>query len=122
MTLPNVTYREVNDEQTGHISKVVVDSRDRTKSPTIEILDDDGNVLKSYAIPSRAQLRVDDNDQVGVGTALVKIPRDLGRMSDITGGLPRVTELFEARSPQNPAVVSDIDGIVSFEKQKRGQE
>ncbi len=119
--LPNVTYREVNDEQTGHITKVVVDSRDRTKSPTIEVVDDKGDVLKLYNIPSRAQLRVDDNDLVGVGTPLVKIPRDLGRMRDITGGLPRVTELFEARAPQNPAVVSDIDGYISFEKHKRGQ-
>jgi len=119
--LPNVTYREVNDEQTGHITKVVVDSRDRTKSPTIEIVDDDGDVLKIYNIPTKAQLRVDDNEVVGVGTPLVKIPRDLGRMRDITGGLPRVTELFEARAPQNPAIVSEIDGIISFEKQKRGQ-
>ncbi|MFP4527575.1 MAG: DNA-directed RNA polymerase subunit beta', partial [Candidatus Kapaibacterium sp.] len=117
----NVTYREVNDETTGHISKVVIDSRDRTKSPSIEVLDDDGAVLKTYNIPTRAQIRVDDNEIVGVGTSLAKIPRDLGRMRDITGGLPRVTELFEARSPQNPAVVSEIDGIVSFEKHKRGQ-
>jgi DNA-directed RNA polymerase subunit beta' len=119
--LPNVTYREVNDEQTGHITKVVVDSRDRTKSPTIEIVDEDGDVLKIYNIPTKAQLRVDDADEVGIGTPLVKIPRDLGRMRDITGGLPRVTELFEARAPQNPAIVSEIDGIISFEKQKRGQ-
>ena len=119
--LPNVTYREVNDEQTGHISKVVIDSRDRTKSPTIEIVDDNGEVMKTYNIPTKAQLRVEDNDLVGIGTSLVKIPRDLGRMRDITGGLPRVTELFEARAPQNPAIVSDIDGIVSFEKPKRGQ-
>jgi DNA-directed RNA polymerase subunit beta' len=119
--IQNVTYREINDEQTGHITKVVVDSRDRTKSPIIEVLDDKGNVLKSYNIPTKAQLRVDDNDVVGVGTALVKIPRDLGRMRDITGGLPRVTELFEARAPQNPAIVSDIDGYITFEKPKRGQ-
>ncbi len=118
---PNITYREVNDETTGHQTKEVIDSKDRTKSPTIEIVDDDDNVLKSYNVPTRAQLRVDDADMVGVGTPLVKIPRDLGRMRDITGGLPRVTELFEARAPQNPADVSDIDGLVSFEKQKRGQ-
>jgi DNA-directed RNA polymerase subunit beta' len=119
--LQNVTYREVNDEQTGHITKIVIDSKDRTKIPIIEIIDDSGLVLKSYNIPSRAQLRVDDNDMVGVGSSLVKIPRDLGRTRDITGGLPRVTELFEARSPQNPAIVSDIDGTISFEKMKRGQ-
>jgi DNA-directed RNA polymerase subunit beta' len=119
--LQNVTFREINDEQTGHITKVVVESKDRTKSPTIDIYDDKGRILKSYSIPTKAQLRVDDNEEVGVGTPLVKIPRDLGRMRDITGGLPRVTELFEARAPQNPAIVSEIDGIVSFDKQKRGQ-
>ena len=117
----NVTYREVNDEQTGHITKVVIDSRDRTKSPTIEVIDENGEITKSYNIPSRAQLRVDDAESISVGTPLVKIPRDMGRTRDITGGLPRVTELFEARAPQNPAVVSDIDGLISFERHKRGQ-
>ena len=119
--IANITYREINDEQTGHITKVVIDSRDRTKQPTIEIVDGEGNVLKSYSIPTKAQLRIDDDEMVSVGTPLVKIPRDLGRMRDITGGLPRVTELFEARAPQTPAIVSEIDGIVSYEKQKRGQ-
>jgi len=117
----NITYREVNDETTGHITKVVIDTRDKTKSPSIEIIDEDGKILKVYNIPSRAQLTVDDNEFIGVGTPLAKIPRDLGRTRDITGGLPRVTELFEARAPQNPAIVTDIDGIVSFDKQKRGQ-
>lgn len=117
----NVTFREVNDEQTGHISKVVIDTRDRTKSPAIEIVDDMGNILKTYNIPSRSQLRVENDDFVGVGTDLVKIARDMGRTRDITGGLPRVTELFEARRPQNPAVISDIDGYVTFDKPKRGQ-
>ncbi|MDA3843945.1 MAG: DNA-directed RNA polymerase subunit beta', partial [Candidatus Kapabacteria bacterium] len=119
--LHNVTFREINDEQTGHITKVVIDSRDRTKLPTIEIVDAEDNVLKYYSIPTKAQLRVDDNDMVGVGTPLVKIPRDLGRTRDITGGLPRVTELFEARAPQAPAIVTDIDGIISYGKLKRGQ-
>ncbi len=119
--VPNVTYREVNDETTGHITKVIIDSRDKTKSPAIEIIDVEGRVLKTYNIPSRAQLSVDDNELVGIGTPMAKIPRDLGRTRDITGGLPRVTELFEARAPQNPAIVSDIDGIISFDKQKRGQ-
>ncbi|MGA2296168.1 MAG: DNA-directed RNA polymerase subunit beta' [FCB group bacterium] len=119
--LQNITFREINDEQTGHITKVVVDTKDRTKSPMIEVVDDKDRILKTYNIPTKAQLRVEDDDFVGVGTPLVKIPRDLGRMRDITGGLPRVTELFESRAPQNPAVVSEIDGIVSFEKQKRGQ-
>ncbi|MGC9078582.1 MAG: DNA-directed RNA polymerase subunit beta' [Candidatus Kapaibacteriota bacterium] len=117
----NITYREVNDEQTGHITKVVIESRDKNKQPTIEILDENGNVLRAYSIPVKAQLRVEEDEFVGVGTPLVKIPRDLGRMRDITGGLPRVTELFEARAPQNPAIVSEIDGIVSFDKVKRGQ-
>ena len=119
--IPNITYREVHDEQTGHMSKVVVDSKDKTKSPTIEIVSNEGKVLKSYSIPTKAQIRVEDNDEVGIGSPLVKIPRDLGRMRDITGGLPRVTELFEARSPQSPAVITDIDGIISFDKPKRGQ-
>lgn len=117
----NVTYREVNDEQTGHITKVVMDSKDRTKSPTIEIVDEKGNLLKQYSIPTKAQIRVEDNEWITVGTPLVKIPRDLGRMRDITGGLPRVTELFEARAPQNPALISEIDGIISFGKPKRNQ-
>lgn len=119
--IPNITYREVNDEQTGHITKVVIDSRDRTKSPAIDIIDSEGLVVKTYSIPSRSQIRVDDNETIGIGTSLAKIPRDLGRTRDITGGLPRVTELFEARIPQNPAMVSDIDGYVSYDKPKRGQ-
>ena len=118
--VPNITYREVNDEQTGHITKVVIDSRDRTKSPSIDIVNDEGVVLKSYSIPTRAQIRVDVDEAVSIGTSLAKIPRDMGRTRDITGGLPRVTELFEARTPQVTAIVSDIDGYVSYEKQKRG--
>lgn len=117
----NVTYREVNDEQTGHTSKIVFDSKDKTKSPAIDIIDANGNILKSYNIPSKAQIRVDDYELIGIGHHLAKIPRDYGRTRDITGGLPRVTELFEARSPQSPAVVAEIDGIVSFGKPKRGQ-
>lgn len=119
--IPNVTFREENDEQTGHITKVVIDSRDRTKMPAVEIVDDNDEVMQTYIIPTRAQIIVDENDKVIIGTKLVKIPRDRGRMRDITGGLPRVTELFEARAPQNPAIIADIDGIVSFEKAKRGQ-
>ncbi len=119
--IPNITYREVNDEQTGHITKVVIESRDKTKSPALELWDENNNILKTYNIPTKAQLRVDDDDFVGIGSSLVKIPRDMGRTRDITGGLPRVTELFEARSPQVPAVVTDIDGIMTFEKQKRNQ-
>jgi DNA-directed RNA polymerase subunit beta' len=119
--IPGLTYREENDEQTGHITKVVIESRDRSKMPSIEIVDDEGNVLHNYIIPIRAQISVDHDEKISVGSRLVKIPRDLGRMRDITGGLPRVTELFEARSPQNPAVVSDIDGTITFQQAKRGQ-
>jgi DNA-directed RNA polymerase subunit beta' len=116
----NLTYKEAADEQTGHTARLVIDSRDRTKSPAIEIVDDEGKVLQSYIIPTRAQIVVEDNEVVNVGSKLVKMPRDLGRLRDITGGLPRVTELFEARSPQNPAAVTEIDGIISIEKPKRG--
>jgi DNA-directed RNA polymerase subunit beta' len=119
--IENVTYREEIDEQTGHITKSVIDSRDRTKSPMITIIDDKGNRLKSYNLPTGAQIIVDENDLVGLGASLSKIPRDAGKTRDITGGLPRVTELFEARSPQKAAVVSEIDGTVAFEaKTKRG--
>jgi len=117
----NITYREVHDEQTGHITKIVIDSKDKSKMPTLEIIDDNGEIIRSYNIPSRSQLKVDNGEYVGIGTDLVKIARDRGRTQDITGGLPRVTELFEARSPQNPAVITDIDGIISFDSHKRGQ-
>ncbi|MEY2719846.1 MAG: DNA-directed polymerase subunit beta [Bacteroidota bacterium] len=116
----NLTFKEAIDEQTGHTTKIVIDSRDRTKSPAIEIVDDDGVLIQSYIIPSRAQIVVDDGDIVSVGSKLVKMPRDLGRLRDITGGLPRVTELFEARAPQAPSAVTEIDGIVSIDKPKRG--
>ncbi len=116
----NLTYKEAIDEQTGHTTKIVIDSRDRTKSPAIEIVDEDGVLIQSYIIPTRCQIVVDDGELVSVGSKLVKMPRDLGRLRDITGGLPRVTELFEARAPQAPAAVTEIDGIVSIEKPKRG--
>ncbi len=118
--VPNLTFKEAIDEQTGHTTKIVIDSRDRTKSPAIEIVDDDGISMQSYIIPSRAQIVVDDGEVVTVGSKLVKMPRDLGRLRDITGGLPRVTELFEARAPQAPAAVTEIDGIVAIDKPKRG--
>lgn len=118
--VPNLTFKEAIDEQTGHTTKIVIDSRDRTKSPAIEIVDDDGMSIQSYIIPSRAQIVVDDGEVVTVGSKLVKMPRDLGRLRDITGGLPRVTELFEARSPQAPAAVTEIDGIIAIDKPKRG--
>jgi DNA-directed RNA polymerase subunit beta' len=118
--VPNLTFKEAIDEQTGHTTKIVIDSRDRTKSQSIDIVDEDGVVIQTYIIPTRAQIVVDDAEPVAVGAKLVKMPRDLGRLRDITGGLPRVTELFEARSPQNPAAVTEIDGIISIDKPKRG--
>ncbi len=120
--LPNVTYKEESDEQTGHITKIVIQSSDKTKFPSLEIVDDEGTVLARYDVPVRAQILVEDGESVGVGTRLVKMPRDLGRATgDITGGLPRVTELFEARTPRNAAIVAEIDGIVSKDpKPKRG--
>ncbi|MBI5473650.1 MAG: DNA-directed RNA polymerase subunit beta' [Ignavibacteriae bacterium] len=116
----NVTYREEPDEQTGHIQKVVIDSRDRSLSPSIQVTDAKGKKIANYIIPTRAHIIVDDGQEIGAGTVLVKIPRDIGKNRDITGGLPRVTELFEARSPQDPAIVSEIDGVVAFGAQKRG--
>jgi DNA-directed RNA polymerase subunit beta' len=116
----NVTYREEPDEQTGHIQKVVIDTRDRSLSPTLTVLDKKGHKLASYIIPTRAHLVVDDGEEIQAGEILVKIPRDIGKTRDITGGLPRVTELFEARSPSDPAVVSEIDGVVKFGSQRRG--
>ena len=116
----NVTYREEPDEQTGHIQKVVIDSRDRSLSPTITVVGKKGHKLGSYIIPTRAHLIIDDGEEVKTGGILVKIPRDIGKTRDITGGLPRVTELFEARSPGDPAIVSEIDGVVKFGPQRRG--
>ncbi len=116
----NVTYREEPDEQTGHVQKVVIDSRDRTLVPSLHILNKKGDKIGSYILPTRSHLVVEDEDAIHAGTVLVKIPRDIGKTRDITGGLPRVTELFEARSPGDPAIVSEIDGVVSFGVQKRG--
>ncbi len=119
----NVTYREIDDEQTGHIQKVVIDSRDRSLVPSLVVVEKRGSrehKLGSYIVPTRAHLVVNDGQQITAGTILVRIPRDIGKTRDITGGLPRVTELFEARSPNDPAVVSEIDGVVSFGAQKRG--
>ncbi len=115
-----ITYREEADEQTGFAEKVVIDSRDKTKNPAIRIVDKKGEVIKTYNIPVTAHIIVDEAQSITAGQILVKIPRSSGKGGDITGGLPRVTELFEARNPSNPAVVSEIDGIVTFGKIKRG--
>ena len=118
--IPGVTYKEESDEATGFAEKVVVESKDKTMNPSVKILSSDGEVLKSYNLPVGAHISVSEGDIVTSGQALVKIPRALGKAGDITGGLPRVTELFEARNPSNPAVVSEVDGEVTFGKIKRG--
>jgi DNA-directed RNA polymerase subunit beta' len=115
-----VTFKEESDEQTGYKEKVIVESRDKTKNPIIKILNDDDEQIKVYNLPVGAHISVNEGDKVKAGDILVKIPRAVGKSGDITGGLPRVTELFEARNPSNPAVVSEIDGEVSFGKIKRG--
>ena len=115
------TFRIESDEQTGYHEKVIVETRQKVKNPTIHILNDKKEVLKSYDIPVNAHIIVDNGNQIKAGEPLVKIPRAIGKSGDITGGLPRVTELFEARNPSDPAKVSEIDGIVSFGKKlKRG--
>ncbi len=114
------TYRVEIDEQTGFQEKVISESRNKKLIPTLLIKDESGNTLKSYNLPVGAHLVVEDGETIKVGKALVKIPRKSAKAGDITGGLPRVTELFEARNPSNPAVVSEIDGIVSYGKIKRG--
>ena len=114
------TYRDEYDEQTGLREKVIIESRDKTKNPVIKILDRDGIEQKQYNLPVGAHIVVKENAKIKAGDTLIKIPRSFGKAGDITGGLPRVTELFEARNPSNPAIVSEIDGEVTFGKIKRG--
>ena len=115
-----VTYRVESDEQSGLKERIIIESKDRTRVPSAQILDEAGQVIKSYALPVGAHLMIEDGDTIKTGDVFVKIPRAVGKAGDITGGLPRVTELFEARNPSNPAVVSEIDGEVIFGKVKRG--
>jgi len=115
-----MTYQVEIDEQTGFQEKVISESRNKKLIPTLHINDTKGNTLRSYNLPVGAHLIVNDGDKIKEGKILVKIPRKSAKSGDITGGLPRVTELFEARNPSNPAVVSEIDGVVSFGKIKRG--
>ena len=114
------TFKAETDETTGLTEKIITDSRDHTKVPSCDVLDADGNVIGSYIFPVGGHVVVDDGAAIETGQTLVKIPRAVGGAGDITGGLPRVTELFEARNPSNPAVVSEIDGEVSMGKVKRG--
>ncbi|WP_136481788.1 DNA-directed RNA polymerase subunit beta' [Cognatitamlana onchidii] len=115
-----VTYQVEIDEQTGFQEKVISESRNKKLIPTLHIEDASGETIRSYNLPVGAHLMIDDGEKINVGKILVKIPRKSAKAGDITGGLPRVTELFEARNPSNPAVVSAIDGVVSFGKIKRG--
>ena len=114
------TYLVEIDEQTGFKEKVITDSRDKKLIPTLLIQDSKGVTLRSYNLPVGAHIMVDEEEKITKGKILVKIPRKSAKSGDITGGLPRVTELFEARNPSNPAIVSEIDGVVSFGKIKRG--
>ncbi len=119
--LEGKTFRVESDEQTGYNEKVIIETKQKTKNPSISVLDSTGTELKVYDLPTGAHISVDDAQEVKPGDILVKIPRTIGKSGDITGGLPRVTELFEARNPSDPAKVSEIDGIVSFGKKlKRG--
>ncbi len=115
-----ITFRMERDDQTGYAEKVIIDAKNKKKVPVIKILDKNGDELKQYTLPVGAYISINDGEAVTAGQKMVKIPRKLGKIQDITGGLPRVTELFEARNPSNPAVVAEIDGIVSFGKIKRG--
>jgi len=115
--LDGITFREESDEQTGHREKVVIETRDKTKIPSIIV---EGKDKKSYNLPTGSHIVVEEGEKVRAGQVIVKIPRVLGKLRDITGGLPRVTELFEARNPSNPAVVSEIDGVVTMGSIKRG--
>ncbi len=119
--IEGVTFRIESDEQTGYHDKVIIESRQKQKNPAIKILDKHNEEIKSYDIPVGSHIIANDNDKIKAGDILVKIPRAIGKSGDITGGLPRVTELFEARNPSDPAKVSEIDGVVSFGKKlKRG--
>jgi len=118
--IEGITYREESDEQTGHREKVISESRDKTKIPTLIIRDKKGAEIKNYNLPVGSHINVEPGEEVKSGQTIAKIPRALGKVRDITGGLPRVTELFEARNPSNPAVVAEIDGVVAFGKIKRG--
>jgi DNA-directed RNA polymerase subunit beta' len=115
--IEGITYREEADEQTGHREKVVIETKDKTKIPTLIV---EGKDVKQYNLPVGSHIVVDESEDVKAGQVLVKIPRTLRMQRDITGGLPRVTELFEARNPGNPAIVCEIDGVVAFGAIKRG--
>jgi DNA-directed RNA polymerase subunit beta' len=118
--IEGVTYRAETDETTGLTEKIITESKDKSKVPTCAILDENGELIRTYNFPVGGHVVIDDGQHVHTGETIVKIPRAVGKAGDITGGLPRVTELFEARNPSNPAVVSEIDGEVTMGKVKRG--
>ena len=118
--IEGVTYRVEADETTGLREMIIIESKDRTKVPSAHILDENGELIRTYNFPIGGHLAIEDKQIVKAGDVLVKIPRAVGKAGDITGGLPRVTELFEARNPSNPAVVSEIDGEITMGKLKRG--
>jgi DNA-directed RNA polymerase subunit beta' len=120
--IKDITFREEIDDQTGLIQQKITEHRDKTLFPTIHIVSSSGKKLASYRIPTDAQLHVSDGQAIRAGDALVKIPRYIAKSRDITGGLPRVAELFEARRPGDPAVISEVDGAVEFGKTVRGQQ
>jgi DNA-directed RNA polymerase subunit beta' len=117
--IDGVTLQQVTDEQTGHVQKVVIESKDKNLTPSILVESEDGT-KKSFNLPTRSYLSVEEGEPISSGTILAKISKQQTRSRDITGGLPRVTELFEARSPQEPAIVSEIEGIVKFGAKKKG--
>ncbi|RPI00379.1 MAG: DNA-directed RNA polymerase subunit beta', partial [Calditrichaeota bacterium] len=118
--IEGITFREELDETTGLKQRVITETRSRNLNPTVVIVDDGGEALTSFILPVGSFLQVHEGESVAAGDALVKIPREIAKTRDITGGLPRVAELFEARRPKDPAVVSEIDGIVRFGEMKRG--
>ncbi|MBI9070611.1 MAG: DNA-directed RNA polymerase subunit beta' [Melioribacteraceae bacterium] len=115
----SVTLEQVADDQTGHVQKVVIESKDKTLTPSIVITDENGN-QKTFNVPTGSNISVDENEKIPAGTILAKISKQSSKSRDITGGLPRVTELFEARSPNDPAVVTEIEGVVKFGARKKG--
>ena len=118
--IEGVTYKLEEDEATGMRELIVIEAKDHKISPDCEILDEKGNVVQTYTFPIGGHIAVNDNTDIKAGDVIVKIPRSVGGMGDITGGLPRVTELFEARNPSNPAIVSEIDGRITLGGIKRG--
>jgi DNA-directed RNA polymerase subunit beta' len=118
--IEGITYRTERDELTNNEEKVIIESKNKKKIPALRIVDANGDLIREYNLPVGAYIKVKDDEAVVQGQTLVKIPRTMGKIQDITGGLPRVTELFEARKPSNLAIIAEIDGVISFGKLKRG--